>query len=751
MLGPIEVVDKGRPVVLGGPKQRATLGALLLEPNKVVATSQLLNALWGGNDVPATARKILQNAVYNLRSALSGRWADGDPAAVTLLTQPPGYMLRVDPDRVDLHLFHKWVRQGRERLARGEVEPASSLLRDALALWRGPALADLVEAGIQWLELATVENTRLDVLEDYFEAQLACGNHHTVLAELERMVQTEPLRERSCGQLMLALYRCGRQADALQVYSRARAVLVESLGLEPGRALQQLQHAILVQDPALSRPAALPALTSERQGARLLDIAPRQRTVETTTVQRAETTTPQQAGATMPQQPAEPTVPQPRTGGTAAPARTAGTARRTVGVLSVRTHLAPSLADVAAEDLDVLLEGTSQLVREQVERFGGTVTATLGSVTLALFGLEDPGEIDAQQAVLAALAIRDVLDLSTGHGPGTPQLTVHCSVTMGEVSSRRKAPGAPATVVGAALDDSLSLLCEVPAGQVRVCDRVRRASEHRIRYRPFGPPAPGWQALGVQDEEPPTAGDAEEYEYDILRGLMQRTRHRGVPHLVTVLGEGGTGKSRLLRGFARRAVESVDQVRVFTGRFPAPDEDGCRLRAPAQILAGYCGIGDDDLPTAKARLAAAIRSLFPSERTSTLLLSRLGPLVDTVGIGVDDQFGEVNIAAIMDAWCQFFQQAARQEPLVLCVDDLHLGADAVLDAVEGLAETAGSGPLFVVVGARPELLLRRPDWAGGKSHATTVTLGRPERITNEQLVELLLSAARHDDTPSLTP
>ncbi|MFD0395968.1 BTAD domain-containing putative transcriptional regulator [Streptomyces nogalater] len=251
VLGPMEVVHDGEQVRLGGSQRRAMLGFLLLQANRTVAASRLLNALWGEDEAPRTARKILQNAVYALRGVLACA-SDGSSGAARLLTRSPGYMLEVAPERIDLHLFQKWVAQAREKRAQGAPEEAAELLRDALALWRGPALADLVEVGFEWPELVAVQNSRLDVLEDYFDTQLALGRHHTVLAELETTVQAEPLRERLCGQLMLALYRCGRQADALSTYSRVRNLLVEDLGLVPGQPLQRLQQAILTQDPALS-------------------------------------------------------------------------------------------------------------------------------------------------------------------------------------------------------------------------------------------------------------------------------------------------------------------------------------------------------------------------------------------------------------------------------------------------------------------------------------------------------------------
>ncbi|MEU7281412.1 AfsR/SARP family transcriptional regulator [Streptomyces sp. NPDC045431] len=250
MLGPLEVTSDDVPVPLGGTKQRATLGYLLLQANQVVPTSRLLSALWGADNAPATARKILQNAVWSLRGLL-GTHAPAGGSSAELVTRVPGYMICVEPDRVDLHLFRMWVAQGRAKLAAGSPDEALALLCRALELWRGPVLADLVEIGIMWPELTAVQNARLDVLEDYFEARLSCGQHYAVIGEIEATVEAEPLRERSSGQLMLALYRCGRQADALGVYNRIRATLIEDLGLEPGHELRRLQQAILAQDPAL--------------------------------------------------------------------------------------------------------------------------------------------------------------------------------------------------------------------------------------------------------------------------------------------------------------------------------------------------------------------------------------------------------------------------------------------------------------------------------------------------------------------
>ena len=249
LLGSLEVIDDGVQVDLGGAVQRAVLGYLLLHANQVVPTSRMLRALWD-EQPPLTARKMVQNAVSAIRRTLVSR---PDSSAV-LVTHPPGYRLQVDAEVVDMYQFRRLAEQGRTALAAGSSLHGVSLLRDALGLWRGRALADLVERGTMWSELAAVENERMLVLEDCFDAELACGRHREITPELEILTKAEPLRERLCMQFMLALYRSGRQVDALNVYRRTRMALVDGLGIEPGRDLQQLQHMILEHDVSIQAP-----------------------------------------------------------------------------------------------------------------------------------------------------------------------------------------------------------------------------------------------------------------------------------------------------------------------------------------------------------------------------------------------------------------------------------------------------------------------------------------------------------------
>jgi DNA-binding SARP family transcriptional activator len=241
ILGPLEVSSDGGPVQLGGGRQRAVLALLLLRLGQVVSTEQLLEDLWPGR-APPTATKVVQLYVSRLRKSLG----DG-----LLLTRAPGYVLAIEEGQLDLHRFERLLDEGVEDRLAGRAEVAATKLRRALGLWRGPALADFAYEPFAQAAIVRLGELRLTAVEERIEADFALGRHVRLVAELETLVGEHPLRERLHGQLMLALYRSGRQADALAAYREARRALVEELGLEPTPALQALERAVLRQDPAL--------------------------------------------------------------------------------------------------------------------------------------------------------------------------------------------------------------------------------------------------------------------------------------------------------------------------------------------------------------------------------------------------------------------------------------------------------------------------------------------------------------------
>jgi DNA-binding SARP family transcriptional activator/ABC-type transport system substrate-binding protein len=245
LLGPIEAVRDDRSLPLGGAKPRALLTLLLLHAGQVVSRDRLIEALWPGRP-PGSAEHSLDVQVSRLRKAFA-------PDEL-LLTRSGGYVLEVEPDAVDAARFERLLDDGRRANAAGEPVDALRSLEPALALWRGQALAEVGHEDFARADADRLEELRLAAIEERIDAELALGRHHALIAELEALTAKHPLRERLRGQLMLALYRSGRQAEALRVYSETRTRLVEELGIEPGQALRERQQAILRQDPALDLP-----------------------------------------------------------------------------------------------------------------------------------------------------------------------------------------------------------------------------------------------------------------------------------------------------------------------------------------------------------------------------------------------------------------------------------------------------------------------------------------------------------------
>jgi DNA-binding SARP family transcriptional activator len=263
VLGPLEVVADGGPVALPAAKHRALLAALLAHANQAVPADGLIDALWEGRP-PASAAKTLQTYVSQLRREL-------EPAAAgdwrTLQTVGGGYRLQVDPDRLDAARFERLAEEGRRALGRAEAASAAAWLREALGLWRGPAYGELAAAPFARAEATRLEELRLAALEWRVEAELALGGHTELVGDLEELVGREPFRERLWGHLMLALYRSGRQAEALGAYRRLRDSLADHLGIDPAPELRLLEERILRQDPALDLAAPPPGRRDD--GARL--------------------------------------------------------------------------------------------------------------------------------------------------------------------------------------------------------------------------------------------------------------------------------------------------------------------------------------------------------------------------------------------------------------------------------------------------------------------------------------------------
>jgi DNA-binding SARP family transcriptional activator/DNA-binding beta-propeller fold protein YncE len=257
ILGPLEVVHQGQRVSVGAAKEQALLAVLLLHVGEVVSRERLIDELWGESP-PQTAAKAVNVRISQLRKALAAN--DGDPIA----TRSGGYALDVNRALLDATTFENLLADAQTHVAAGDLELAGTILRDALSLWRGPALAGIALESTARHEVQRLEELRLAALLDRIDCDLALARHEHVVAELEALVAEHPLRERLRGQYMLALYRSGRQADALRAYQDTRKALVEGLGLGPSPALQRLEKAILNQDPSLEAPVGV---VSARGGA----------------------------------------------------------------------------------------------------------------------------------------------------------------------------------------------------------------------------------------------------------------------------------------------------------------------------------------------------------------------------------------------------------------------------------------------------------------------------------------------------
>jgi ABC-type transport system substrate-binding protein/DNA-binding SARP family transcriptional activator len=249
ILGPLEVCRSGRAVPLGGPRQRAVLALLLLEANRVVSLDRLAEDVWGGHPPDGWVTTV-QIYVSHLRQALEPGRARG-AAGEVLVTRNPGYLLRVNGEQLDAARFQDGFAAGRAALEAGRPAEAADTLRTALGLWRSGVLADLADYAFTRPEAARLEELRLAAVEARVDADLALGRHDALAAELDQLAGEHPLRERPHGQLILALYRCGRQGDALAAYRRARDLLAGELGIDPAEPLRRLHASVLAQDPAL--------------------------------------------------------------------------------------------------------------------------------------------------------------------------------------------------------------------------------------------------------------------------------------------------------------------------------------------------------------------------------------------------------------------------------------------------------------------------------------------------------------------
>jgi class 3 adenylate cyclase/predicted ATPase len=530
-----------------------------------VATARLVDELWGERP-PQTAVKSVQVFVSQLRKALG----DG-----VLETRGAGYRLRVEPGTLDEQRFERLLDQGRQLLAGGDARRAAELLRQALALWRGPALADFEYEPFARNEIARLDELRLAALEQRLEADLALGRHAEVVGELQGLVNDHPLRETLRGLLMLALYRSGRQADALAAYQQGRAALVDELGLDPSPALQQLEKAILVQDPALELLAAASPLPSAV---------------------------------------AAPTRPTARV-----PAKGAAEGRKTVTLLFCDVVSYTELGErLDPESLRLVMSLYFEQAAAVLQHHGGTVEKFIGDEVMAVFGVPVVREDDALRAVRAAVDLRDCA--AAFETPVDPELRlqVRIGVNTGEVVAGDSTAG-QGFVTGDAVNVGKRLEATAAPDEILLGEGTHVLVAHAVEASALEPltlkgkrdPLVAYRLASVHPDataiprrdDAPFVGRAPELER--LRSLYTAVAEGRGARQVVVAGEPGIGKSRLAREFLR---EFAGEATVLIGRCP-PYGEGITFW-PLREVFRQAGRDDGELVGASHDVFAAGRRLL---------------------------------------------------------------------------------------------------------------------------------------------
>ena len=657
ILGPLEVFDDGRSVDVGAAKQRALLAFLLLNANRVVSSDRLIDALWGER-APGTAQKALQVYVSQLRKAL-GR--------DRILTRAPGYELRVEPGELDLERFAELV--------------SNQEFAEALRLKRGVALADFAYEPFAQNEIARIEELALACLEQRLDADLAEGRHAALVAELEALVAEHPLRERLRAQLMLALYRSGRQADALDAYQAGRTLLLDELGLEPGAELRELQRQILAHDAALELPERLSSPEVEHAVAQ----------PELPAVRRRE-------------------------------------GRKTVTVLTC--DVTASGSELDPESLRRLTARGFDELLPVLEGLGATVERSMGGAVTAIFGIPVVHEDDALRAARAAVEMRDRLETLTDDLVAQWGSALELRVGIGTGEVLVNAGGERPLATGQPVQSAIRLQQAASAGELLVDERtltlVRVSAEVETR-RDHG------RLVGVSPLEldagrrfdSPMVG--REREKRRLHDAFEQALGDRSCQLFTIIGAPGVGKSRLVREFVG---DVSDDALVARGRC-LPYGEGITYWPVREAVRDAAGL--DDAASSDQNLAR-LAALLEGADDAALVAQRLGEVV-----GLSDRLSgaEETFRAVRT----FVEALARRQPLVVVFDDIHWGEPTFLDLVDHVTDWTNDAPILIVCVARPELFDVREQWAGGKANATSVRL---EPLSDAESATLLDNLAGPD-------
>jgi predicted ATPase/class 3 adenylate cyclase len=618
-----------------------------------VSADALIDAIWPVNP-PETAAKALHVYVSGLRRALR------PPASELLETRPLGYALALPPDALDRDRFEHLLAEGRSARAAGDPA-AGETLREALSLWHGPPLADFRYEPFAQAEIGRLEELRLAALEERIDVDLDLGRHAELVGELEGLVSLHPLRERLRGQLMLALYRSGRQAEALDAYQETRRALVDELGIDPSPPLRELEAAILRQDAALALPTAA-ALGSSP--------TPAAEAVET------------------------------------------GDVRKVVTVLLVDAAAAELGELLDAEALRRVMSRYVDVVAEVVARHEGTIEKFIGDTVVAVFGVPRLHEDDALRAARAALEVREELrplddELEQTWGA---RLGVRIALNTGEVIASI-GDGATPVVTGDVVHVTARLQQAAPAGQIwighaayaLVKDAVIADVAETVAVAGRRSPVPAYALRGLVPHpvEPGRRPDSplvgRVHELAVLAEAFARVVRERACRLVTIVGAPGIGKSRLTAEFAA----SVDErATVLAGRC-LPYGKGITFWPVRDLLRHAAGLsGEDPSDDALAMVAA----LLEGEPDAGAALERIGQLL---GLVEDAGASEETFWAVR----RTLEALARHRPLVAVFEDVHWAEPLLLDLVEYVRDWSRDAPLLLVCLARPEFVDERPGWS----------------------------------------
>jgi class 3 adenylate cyclase len=665
ILGPLEVLEDGRLLNLGGGKQRTLVAVLLLNANRVVPSDRLIDALWE-DEPPETAQKALQVYVSHLRKALGKD---------RLVTNVPGYLLRVEEGELDLERFEGLVEEG-----------GAERLKEALSLWRGPPLADFAYARFARSAIARLDELRLEVLEERIEADLAAGRPAALVGELEALVQDHPLRERLRFLLMLALYRSRRQAEALAVYKDARGTLVDELGIEPTQALRELENAILRQDPAL-------------------DISV-----------KAEPDV-----ETLPAVVESPVAESPPS----------GHERKRATVLFADLVGSTEFGEQDPERTRALLERFYDAMAEEIERAGGTVEKFIGDAVMAAFGIPAAQEDHAERALHTALAMRRRFAELFGGSVG-----VRIGVNTGEVVAGRAREGG-SFATGDAVNIAARLEEAAAPGEILVGERTVAAARGAFTFGESTTAEAKGKPKGIACRcllgalslaRPRGVGGlrrafvGREPELELLGAAYERAVRGREPHLVTIVGDAGVGKTSLVREHWNWLGAQSQEPLLRSGRC-LPYGRGITYWPLGEVLKEHLGLLESDPPaTVRARLG---------EREILGL---------TLGIEVGPELHPlVARERLYGAWVELLDEVVAVRPAVVLVEDLHWAEEPLLDLLDRLLHDV-SGPFLLLATARPELLDRRSSWGAGHRNATQLWLEPLSLTEAARMLEELLGS-----------